>query len=117
MKNHKELIVYQKSYQLCLDIYKITKDFPKEEIYGIVSQLRRSAVSIPSNIAEGYRRKSRAEYLQFLRIALGSHSELETQLSLSKDLHFIPSKEAEKLLNDVEIIGQLLYKLIISLEK
>ena len=117
MKNHKELIVYQKSYQLCLAIYETTKNFPKEEIYGIVSQLRRSAVSIPSNIAEGYRRKNRSEYLQFLRIALGSHSELETQLSLSKDLHFIPVKEADKLLNDAEAIGQLLYKLIMSLEK
>ena len=117
MKNHKELIVYQKSYQLCLDIYKITKDFPKEEVYGLVSQIRRSAVSIPSNISEGYRRKNRPEYLQFLRIALGSHSELETQLSLSKDLLFIPAKEADKLLNDIDIVGKLLYKLIMSLEK
>jgi four helix bundle protein len=117
MKNHKELIVYQKSYQLCLDIYRITKDFPKEEMYGLVSQMRRSAVSIPSNIAEGYRRKNRPEYLQFLRIALGSQAELETQISLSKDLHFIPEKDADTLLKDIEVIGQLFYKLIISLEK
>ncbi|MFA6450845.1 MAG: four helix bundle protein [bacterium] len=86
MKSHKELIAYQKSYHLCLDVYKITKTFPKEEMYGIVSQMRRAAVSIPSNIAEGYARKNRTEYIQFLRIACGSLAELETQLSLSKDL-------------------------------
>ena len=87
IKSYKELIAYSKSYELVKDIYKITNKFPKEELYGITSQMRRCAISIPSNIAEGYMRGSR-EYVQFLKIALGSCAELETQLSLSKDLGF-----------------------------
>ena len=117
MKSHKELTVYQKSYQLCLDVYKLTKGFPKEEIYGLTSQMRRAAVSIPSNIAEGYNRKNRAEYLQFLRIAFGSLAELETQTALSVDLHFISATEAACVIKEIESAGQLLYKLIASLEK
>jgi len=85
MKSYKDLIAYKKGYQLALDIYRITQKFPKEELYGLSSQMRRAAVSIPSNIAEGYMRGSK-EYIQFLKIALGSCAELETQLSLSKDL-------------------------------
>jgi four helix bundle protein len=87
VKSYKELIAYQKSYELVLFIYRITGSFPKEEVYGLTSQIRRAAVSIPSNIAEGYMRGSK-EYLQFLKIALGSAAELETQLSLSKDLGY-----------------------------
>jgi four helix bundle protein len=85
IKSYKELIAYQKSYELVLHIYRITRSFPKEEVYGMTSQIRRAAVSIPSNISEGYMRGSK-EYIQFLKIALGSAAELETQLSLSKDL-------------------------------
>jgi four helix bundle protein len=84
LESYKELIAYQKSYQLTLQVYEITKKFPKEEIYGIISQMRRCAVSIPCNIAEGYRRGHRKEYIQFLYVAYGSCSELETLLSLSK---------------------------------
>jgi len=65
-KHYRELKVWQKAYDLCLDIYKVTKDFPKEERYGLTSQIRRSAVSIPSNIAEGYGRKTTQEYIHFL---------------------------------------------------
>jgi len=81
--------VYQKAYQLSLTTYRHTKTYPKEELYGLVSQMRRSAVSIPCNIAERYRRGHRREYLQFLRIAPGSCSELETLLSLSSDLSLL----------------------------
>jgi four helix bundle protein len=77
-------------------IYNMTKSFPKEELYGISSQLRRCAVSIPSNIAEGYMRGSK-EYIQFLKIALGSAAELETQLSLSMDLGFLEDDEFHKI--------------------
>lgn len=86
------MIVYKKAYELALLTYKITKDFPEVEKYGLISQMRRSAVSLPSNIAEGYRRGKR-EYLQFLRIAYGSCAELETQLLLSRDLGFISNGE------------------------
>ena len=72
LKNYKELNVWQKSYKLCLHIYQVTKHFPKDEMYGLTSQIRRSAVSIPSNIAEGYGRKSTLEYVRFLYIAYGS---------------------------------------------
>src|SRR4030067_3372359 len=94
LKNYKELKVLEKSYQLCLDVYKITMSFPKEERYGLTSQIRRAAVSVPSNIAEGYGRKTTREYIQALYIAYGSNCELETQILLSADLGYI---KAEKL--------------------
>jgi four helix bundle protein len=82
-RNYKDLKVWQKSYQLCLDVYKITKGFPKEERYGLISQIRRAAVSVPSNIAEGYRRKTTPDYIRSLYVAYGSNCELETQILLS----------------------------------
>jgi len=87
MQSYKDLIVYQKGYKLALEIYQSTKDFPREEVYGLVSQMRRSAVSIP--IAEGYRRRHRKEYIQFLHMANGPCSELETLISLSYDLNLL----------------------------
>jgi len=79
IKNYKELKVWQKSYQLCLEVYRVTKGFPKEELYGLTSQMRRAALSIPCNIAEGYGRKTTPEYISSLYIAYGSTCELETQ--------------------------------------
>ncbi len=87
LKSHKELIVWQKSILLVKEIYRLTSQFPKDEIYGLSSQMRRSAVSIPSNIAEGYSRKSTKDYAHFLRIAYGSSTELETQIIIAKDLY------------------------------
>ena len=87
ISSYKELEAYKKGYELVKYIYVLTRKFTKEELYGLSSQMRRAAVSIPSNIAEGYMRGSK-EYIQFLRIALGSCAELETQLSLSKGLAF-----------------------------
>lgn len=84
--SYKDLVVWQKSKQLAVLIYKITEKFPKEEIYGLTSQMRRSAVSIPSNIAEGRFRGSANEFLQFLKIAYGSGAELETQIEIAKEL-------------------------------
>jgi len=89
LKDYKELKVWQRSYQLCLDIYKITKEFPKEEQYSLTSQIRRAAVSVPSNIAEGYGRKTTADYIRFLYIAYGSNCELETQILLSGGLCYL----------------------------
>src|SRR3990167_6873081 len=87
IQSFKELIVWQKAMDLVKEIYVITGKWPQSEIYGLVSQIRRAAVAIPSNIAEGKKRKTRKDYLQFLRIADGSAAELETQLLISKDLY------------------------------
>ena len=91
MKSHKDLDVYKKSLDLVVDVYKMTRSFPKEEKYGLCSQLQRAAVSIPSNIAEGAARKNDKEFIQFLHIALGSAAEIETQVEISKRLGYIPN--------------------------
>jgi four helix bundle protein len=117
MQSYRNLIAYQKAYQLTLDIYKCTKAFPKEELFGIVSQMRRSAVSIPCNISEGYCRNHRKEYVQFLNIAFGSCGELETLLSLSKDLGYLSQSEFEKLYGSRAEVSRLLWKLSQSLKK
>lgn len=93
MKSYKELIVWQKSYDLTLKIYAVSKKFPKEEMFGLTSQIRRASVSIPSNIAEGSARAGTKEFIQFLRVAYGSGAELETQLLLCKDLNLINEGE------------------------
>jgi len=95
LKTYKELIVWQNAYGLCMEIYKITKTFPKEELYGLTSQMRRSALSVPCNIAEGYGRKTTPEYIRFLYVAYGSYCELETQILLSGDLGFMKDSESE----------------------
>lgn len=86
IQSYKELIVWQKSVLLCEKLYAITEKFPKAEIYGITSQMRRAAISIPSNIAEGRNRGTRKDFVQFLRIAFGSIAELETQLEVARRL-------------------------------
>ena len=87
--NHKDLEVWKESMVLAKEVYILTNSFPKEELYGITSQMRRSVISVPSNIAEGAARSSDKEFIQFLYISLGSLAELETQLLLSHDLKFI----------------------------
>jgi len=86
--SHKDLTVWKRSMELVLAVYVLTENFPRTEIYGLTSQMRRCAVSIPSNIAEGRSRGTRRDYLQFLRISLGSAAELETQIEISKQLPF-----------------------------
>lgn len=88
INSYKDLIVWQKSMQLALETYKLTEKLPREEVYGLTSQMRRCAVSIPSNIAEGRRRASRKELERFFTIAYGSGAELETQIELLKQLPF-----------------------------
>ena len=117
LKNCKELQVWQKAYQFCLEIYKVTKTFPNEEKYGLTSQIRRAAISIPSNIAEGYGRKSSGEYIQFLYVAYGSNCELETQLLLSGDLGYIEKVGLESLLKSGGDIERMLKALIRSLRE
>jgi len=108
IKSYKELIVWQKSIQLVTKIYLLTRDFPKSEQYGLVSQMRRSVISIPSNIAEGYGRKSSKEYAQFYSIAYGSGMELETQLIITKELSLVTSQQIEPIENLlVEVLKML----------
>ena len=116
LKDFKELKVWQMAYQLCVDIYKVTKVFPREEICGLTSQIRRAAVSVPSNIAEGYGRKTLSEYIQALYIAYGSNCELETQILLSDDLDYINVETSNKLQNSVGDVERMLKALIKSLK-
>jgi len=109
-QSYKDLIVWQKAYKLVLEIYKITKDFPRFEMCGLAQQVRRAAVSIPSNIAEGYGRKHKGEYRQFLSVAYGSLSELETQYLLSIDLEY--TKSCEVIENLLKEVGGMLYRMI-----
>lgn len=92
IQSYKDLKVWKKSYKLSLAIYKTTSKFPKDELYGLVSQMRRSAISIPSNIAEGYARNRKLEYIQYLQIAYASGAELETQTMLARDLNYLSLK-------------------------
>ncbi len=115
MRNFKDLIVWEKSHLLCLEIYRITNLFPSEEKFGLISQLRRVSSSVPTNIAEGCGYQTQKEFARFLRIASGSISEVEYQILLSKDLKFITNEDYDKLKSKVIIIKKMLYKLIQSL--
>jgi len=116
LKNYKELKVWQKSYQLCLRIYRATDVFPKSERFGLTSQMRRSALSIPSNVAEGYGRKTTPEYVRSLYIAYGSTCELETQLLLSGDLGYLDKESLSGLQRDIREVERMMKALIQSLE-
>jgi four helix bundle protein len=111
-KSFRELIVWQRSIQLATTIYQVSRGFPKDEIYGLASQIRRSAVSVPSNIAEGQGRLSTGEFRQFLGIARGSNFELQTQLEIARNLKFGDStliNEAEGLSHEV---GKMIYAIL-----
>ncbi|RRS29947.1 MAG: hypothetical protein P794_08980 [Epsilonproteobacteria bacterium (ex Lamellibrachia satsuma)] len=110
MKTHTDLDVWKLSMDFVENIYKLSANFPKEEMYGLTSQIRRAAVSIPSNIAEGASRQSRKEFVQFLYISLGSLSEVETQLMLSERLHF--TENIQSVLNNAVTIKKMLNGLI-----
>lgn len=112
IKLFKDLIVWQKSIDLCELIYIITQKFPKSELYGLTGQIRRCSVSIPSNIAEGFLRGHKAEYVQFLRIAYGSGAELETQLLIAHRIKYINNKEFEMVENLIVEIMKMLNSLI-----
>ena len=117
LKNYKELKVWQKAYELSLEVYKSTKQFPKDEVYGLISQIRRAAVSVPSNIAEGYGRKTTREYIHSLYVAYGSLCELETQILISRDLNYVEPEIFGKLQEDIGDVERMLKGLIKSLSK
>ena len=110
MKTHMDLDVWKKSMDFVENIYKISSTFPKEEMYGLTSQIRRAAVSVPSNIAEGASRQGSKEFVQFLYISLGSLSEVETQIMLAKRLNFV--NNIDIILKEITIIKKMLNGLI-----
>lgn len=105
---HKDIEVWQKAIAFVMDLYHKTSSFPKEELYGLVSQLRRSTVSIPSNIAEGAALQSNKEYIQFLYVALGSLMDLDTQLIIAKNLNFLSNESLNDLQSKTNEIGKML---------
>ena len=112
IKSFKDLRIWQKGIEIVSDIYILTKNFPKEELFSLTSQLRRSAISIPSNIAEGFKRFHNKEYKQFLFITLGSCAELETQIIIAKELKYINENEETKLVEKLDHICRMTSSLI-----
>ena len=115
MKNFKDLVVWRKAHAMTLEVYGATGGFPKEELYGLTSQLRRSAASIGANIAEGSGRRSNNEICRFLQIARGSASETEYHLLLARDLRFLKEDDFMKLSREVDEVQRMLTALIQSL--
>lgn len=113
--SYKDLDVWKKSIDLVKQIYQITEAFPKSEIFGLSSQIRRAAVSIPSNIAEGQARNSNKEFRQFLFISLGSVSELETQIIIAQELGYVKEESAKNILDATDSITRMVKGLIKSL--
>jgi four helix bundle protein len=116
-KPHKRLDVWNKAIDLTIDIYKLSDGFPKAEIYGLTSQMRRAAVSVPSNTAEGAARQTRKEFINFLHMAQGSLSELDTQLVIACRLEYLSVESFEKIENAIETISKMITGLIKSLKK
>ncbi|WP_032935612.1 four helix bundle protein [Mesorhizobium sp. WSM3626] len=110
--SYKDLVVWQQAMDLAVAVYGATKSWPKEELYGLTSQVRRAATSVPANIAEGYGREVRGSYQQFLRIAQGSLKELETQLLIAERIGIAPQTTTSSLLASTESVGKLLRLLI-----
>ena len=112
IKSFKDLRIWQKGIEIVTDVYILTKNFPKEELFSLTLQLRRSAISIPSNIAEGFKRFHNKEYKQFLFITLGSCAELETQIIIAKELKYIDENEETKLVEKLDHICRMISSLI-----
>ena len=117
VKDYRELEVWQRGRAIAKASYLLTRDFPKEELYGMISQIRRAATSIPANIAEGWGRHYPAEFIQFLRKANGSRTELETHLILSADVGLCPDSAIQPLLQELSILGKQLLALERSLQR
>ena len=114
-QSYRDLIAWQKGIELVTAIYRLTQTFPKDELYGLTSQLRRAAVSIPSNIAEGQGRKSKPEFRHFLRNAAGSLMEVETQLTIAAVLGYLSRENETELLKQTNELGKITNGLILSL--
>jgi four helix bundle protein len=116
MNNHKDLEVWRKSVALAKDVYEATGDFPKDEVFGLTSQMKRAAVSIASNIAEGAARKGQQEFVQFLYIAIGSASELDTQIEIAKAIGIGNTDTLNQLQNSTDTVKAMLYGLAKSIK-
>jgi len=112
IRSYKDLNIWKRSIELVNDIYKLSCSFTKEELYILTSQIRRTAISIPSNIAEGFARFHNKEYRQFLYISLGSCAELETQIIIANNLKYLEDDELSDIINRLEIIGKMISNLI-----
>ena len=117
LKHYRELTVWQKSFDLCVSVYRKTRRFPKNELYGLTTQMQRASVSIPSNIAEGFGRRTTADFLRSLYIAYGSVCELQTQVMLASTLKYLVQADADALLGAVGDVERLTKALIRSLER
>jgi four helix bundle protein len=117
VQHYRELIVWQKAMNLVETVYRVTSEFPREEIYGLTSQIRRSAVSVPSNIAEGQGRRTTRDFLHFLSMAQGSLMEVETQITIARRLGYVDTNTETKTLDSTAEIGRLLNGLCNSLNK
>jgi four helix bundle protein len=115
IKSYKDLLIWQKGIQLVKEIYLICKDLPKDEVFGLQSQMKRAAISIPSNIAEGYGRNYTQNYIQFIKIARGSLLELETQIIISKELNLISEDTFDKIINLITEENKMLNAFIKSI--
>ncbi len=116
IRSYRDLQVWQLGMDLAEACYLLTKRFPKDELFGMTSQIRRAASSVPANIAEGYGRDSKGEYIQFLRVAQGSLKELETHLTLSTRVRLMSESEAKNVLEECDHLGRMLHRLIRSLQ-
>jgi four helix bundle protein len=117
MKSHKDLKVWKDGVRLVKLVYLVTKGYPREEMFGLAGQMRRAAVSIVSNIAEGAARQGRKEFVQFLYTALGSASELDTQIEVSREIDYGNSQELSALQNDLESVSRMIQGLIRSVKR
>ena len=117
VQSYRDLRVWHEAMALAEVCYQLTRGFPKEELYGMTSQIRRAAASVPANIAEAYGRENRGEYVQFLRVAQGSLKELETHLLLSQRVQLASGKTIEPVVAQCETVGKMLRALIRSLQK
>jgi len=116
INSYRDLEVWQKAMELVTDIYKVTHTYPKEELYGLINQLRRASVSVPANIAEGWGRGTTKEYIQFLRIARGSLLELETLMTISHNLGYVNAQDPEPIFKKIQEINKMINALIKSLK-
>jgi len=117
IKSYRDLDIWQKGMKIAGEVHKLTCGFPPIENYNLISQMNRSAASIPSNIAEGFRRSHKNEYKQFLFIALGSAAELETQVSLAKNFGYIPEETEKNLLEELNHISRMIINLTKKLKE
>jgi four helix bundle protein len=115
--NHKDLILWRKAMDLAVLVHKSCTAFPRSETYGLGSQLRRAATSIPSNVAEGYARRSTKEFIYFLHVARGSMAELETQLLLAQSVGYLPASDVADLQDRIEEIGRILHAVVAGLRR